>query len=129
MGHCIYLCNEDNQIIDNVFPCIGEGNIRLGSSTQEDLYITFNVTKMVYEASDRAGFDIPSLGNWLNGKKCKEVLPAILKILDELLADPDYFEALNPDNGWGNYDSLVLKWKSLATACTQYPEAMIVDDF
>ena len=42
-----------------------------------------------------------------------------------LAADPDRFKALNPENGWGNYESAVMVMSALAIACLLYPDATV----
>ena len=42
-----------------------------------------------------------------------------------LLSDPERFRALNPDNGWGNYDGLVDFVGSYLEACEKHPGAKI----
>jgi hypothetical protein len=42
-----------------------------------------------------------------------------------LISDPDRFEAMNPENGWGTYDGLVRFITAYLKACIQNPEAII----
>lgn len=40
-------------------------------------------------------------------------------------ADPAKYEAMNPDNGWGSYQT-VLPWlRSILSACEQHPKARL----
>ncbi|MGV3723628.1 MAG: hypothetical protein ACO1SX_22250 [Actinomycetota bacterium] len=40
-----------------------------------------------------------------------------------LHAEPERFRALNPDNGWGNYEGLVEFAEEYLAACREYPDA------
>jgi hypothetical protein len=42
-----------------------------------------------------------------------------------LLCDPKRFKALNPANGWGDYDGLVAFVASYAVACAEWPDAEV----
>lgn len=45
--------------------------------------------------------------------------------LAALLAEPEKFEALNPPNGWGDYDGLVEFVSGYLAACAEYPDAAV----
>jgi hypothetical protein len=45
--------------------------------------------------------------------------------LEALLAEPAKFEALNPSNGWGNYNGLVKFVQDYLSACKRYPDAEV----
>ena len=53
----------------------------------------------------------------------------IVDLLDEayntLLASPDYFKKFNPENGWGNYDTLCVFVYKYRDACRGNPDAEI----
>lgn len=53
----------------------------------------------------------------------------IAEMLDEayriLLADPDRFRKFNPENGWGDYDTLCVFVYKYRNACWDNPEAEI----
>lgn len=46
----------------------------------------------------------------------------------KLKADPDKYRALNPENGWGNYDNLVAFVKIYLDACEEYSMALVKAD-
>lgn len=45
--------------------------------------------------------------------------------LVRLRADPDKYKALNPENGWGNYDNLVELVRQYLEACETNPDATV----
>lgn len=45
--------------------------------------------------------------------------------LGQLLARPDDFKRLNPPNGWGDYDGLVIFVRDYLAACQQHPDAAV----
>ena len=66
---------------------------------------THNCNKMMAEA----GF------NWvynLDGVLVKDTIPKFQEMLKNLKADPEKFRAMNPQNFWGDYDSLVKLWET-----------------
>ena len=83
--------------------------------------ITHNLADMaaaagVYDAvwrPDEHGFDAAS------------VLTAIAGGLTTLLLHRERFELLNPTNGWGDYDALVMFLAEYALELSKYPHATI----
>lgn len=51
-----------------------------------------------------------------------EPLTAGLRLLR---ADPDRFKALNPPNGWGDYDGFVPWIEAYLAACREHPKAEV----
>lgn len=45
--------------------------------------------------------------------------------LTALRADPEYFQTMNPENGWGSYETLVGFVEKYLDACREYPNAEI----
>jgi predicted alpha/beta superfamily hydrolase len=73
--------------------------------TEAEWNYTHNTNAMMREA----GYD------WiyqLDGEKVIDTLPKFKAMLANLKAHPEYYRALNPANGWGNYDRLVHKWEN-----------------
>jgi hypothetical protein len=56
----------------------------------------------------------------MSGKAGQEYLDKIIKTLK---ADPDGYRAMNPDNGWGDYDSLVKVLTEMRDAVPDWPTA------
>ena len=84
--------------------------------------ITHNLNKMAEEAGIYKHLWRPEE---LNITKAGELRLPLAIGLKKLLEDPKYFEMFNPENGWGNYDGLVIFVRKYLEACTIYPQADI----
>lgn len=69
---------------------------------------THNTNRMVNAAAKAAGYDLEgeSWWRWLNGQTLASAQPFFVVVVDELEANPDTYRAMNPENGWGGYDTL-----------------------
>ena len=84
--------------------------------------ITHNLNNMaeqagIYEAlwrPDEAGY-------W----RAEELIEPLSAGLIKLLADPDYYKAFNPPNGWGSYEGLVKFVTEYIEACKENRDAKI----
>lgn len=65
-----------------------------------------------------------SLGD-LKEKNAGDSLPALAAAVDKLLADPEAYRAMEPSNGWGDYDGAVAYLAALRDACAAHPKASI----
>jgi hypothetical protein len=55
--------------------------------------------------------------------KGRQLIAPLTEGLDKLLATPDQYKALNPANGWGDYDGLLAFVTDYLMACRLYPDA------
>jgi hypothetical protein len=63
-------------------------------------------------------------GAWwdlLNGKTGPEGAEFLDHIIKGLEADPEKYRAMNPENGWGDYDSLVKVLTEMRNAVPEWP--------
>lgn len=60
-----------------------------------------------------------------DGKKAGECLPYLTKAIASMLADPEPYKALNPENGWGSYRTLVPALRDLAYDFGRHPNATV----
>ena len=102
----------DFDLVADVCKHCGRG----GESVYERNY-TYNVSPMFYEAMGEGG--IRQLDG-LTGAECLEILDSGI---EAMAADPDKYRALNPPNGWGDYDSALQMLREMRAACVEYPEA------
>lgn len=79
---------------------------------------TVNVARMW---SDALGH---SLGD-LKDKNAGDSLSALTAAVGKLRADPERYRALEPSNGWGDYDGAVAYLAKLRDACAAHPKASI----
>lgn len=54
-----------------------------------------------------------------------QLIPMLKYGLERLKKFPDRFKALNPSNGWGNYEGLVAFVEAYLAACEEYPRAEV----
>lgn len=81
-----------------------------------------NYTYNVYPMFAAAGAGSPN--DW-NGKPGFEVFAICCGILAAFDADPAKYRALNPANGWGNFDGARSFIQTIADACVQAPFAIV----
>jgi hypothetical protein len=58
-------------------------------------------------------------------KNAGESLPALQRAVAAMEADPGSYEAMNPPNGWGNYEGTLDYLRRLRDACAEHPKATI----
>ena len=89
------------------------------SSLHEQNY-THNTNRMVNEALATAGYVLTdSWWTHLHGKSGPEGAIMIRDALEVMAADRPRFLAMNPDNGWGDFDRL---FDVLTRMCEAVPE-------
>jgi hypothetical protein len=54
-----------------------------------------------------------------------DLLPHVVRGILAMRADPAKFAAMNPKNGWGNYEGALAYLEWLAAACRYYPERKV----
>ncbi len=60
-----------------------------------------------------------------NGRKAADCLPVLDAAIQKMQADPETYRAMNPPNGWGDYDSLVRALERLAQELRYHPKATV----
>jgi hypothetical protein len=84
--------------------------------------ITHNLTKM----ADAAGiYEELWRPDEIAITHARELIEPLTAGLERLRADPEKFKALNPPNGWGDYDGLVRFVSAYLEACRQHPDATV----
>lgn len=88
----------------DVCPACGRG---------DDYLYDRNYTSNMWPMLQKAGwhFDL------INDKSTKEAYPQLRELIGKLEAYPAEYRALNPPNGWGDYDSFVEMLKEFAANC------------
>jgi hypothetical protein len=79
---------------------------------------TYNVSPMYYDA---LGFSI----NDLDGMNAKEARLLIINALVRMTEEPDKYKAMNPDNGWGNYEGAMNFLSKILLSCIEHPKRTI----
>lgn len=78
---------------------------------------TYNLTRM-WKA---AGLN---LSEW-EGRSASECVRELQLAVERMEADPDKFKALNPPNGWGDYDGLLEVLTEFRDHCEAHPKAKV----
>lgn len=85
----------------------------------ESFNYTHNCNGMIRDT----GFDEwPSeVDGWVSGDLARQLDLAIRKLEE----DPKKYRAMNPSNGWGDYDSLLRVLRQVRDQCRTYPSAKV----
>lgn len=85
----------------------------------ESFNYTHNCNGMIRDA----GFE-----DWpyfVDGWGAKKLGVSLDKLISNLEKDPRKYRAMNPKNGWGDYDSLLLVLRQVKDQCRTYPSAKV----
>lgn len=98
--------------------------------------ITYNVDPMFAlalgepEAGVHSGADVvlhlkePALKRFID-KPASEAVEPLRRAVERMEADPAPYQALNPENGWGDYEGALDYLKRFLAACERHPKAVI----
>jgi len=84
-----------------------------------DLNYTYNVGPMFADA-----FGI-RISEAIHGQRADIAGPKVADALAKLRAEPDKYRAMNPTNGWGNYEGAVMVLETLLAWCQELPRAYV----
>jgi hypothetical protein len=97
-------------------------HIHTGKSMTEVLDLgnyTYNVSKMYYKA-------IPGGIKSLHGKSAGESAPIIKAAISDMESNPEEYEKLNPENGWGDYNGAIRFLKDLIPGMEEHPATTVL---
>jgi hypothetical protein len=60
-----------------------------------------------------------------DGKPAGEMVPQLKTAVTKLKEEPERFRAMNPSNGWGNYDGLIDALEGMILCAEQNPKAIV----
>ena len=86
------------------------------AESELDRNYTYNVGPMIHDACG-------SGPNEWHGKPANEVASIISKGLEKMRADPAKYEAMNPANGWGDFEGCKNFLGEIQDECQRYPKA------
>lgn len=81
---------------------------------------TYNTSPMIYDA---LGMKDGSWRELIEGKGGAEGAEVFARIVAGLEAAPEKYRAMNPENGWGNYDDLLGVMREMRDAGRKWPSA------
>jgi hypothetical protein len=93
----------------------GPKPVRCGSL---DVNYTYNVSPMFKEAVGETP------GSW-DGRRAADIAEVCGRILAAFAAEPNKFIALNPANGWGDFDGARSFIQQINDACHEAPNAIV----
>jgi hypothetical protein len=125
MWHDISIRYKDHAL--HVFDVIEEGNYNLNKEIQNTLYITHNLSPIIYWAISYLWLDIDSFWAWLDWRQCSDAITTLDKMYKHIKKNKKKYQPMQPENWRGSYDWLVKKLKALLDACKEYPECVIYD--
>ncbi|WP_240416463.1 hypothetical protein [Paenibacillus periandrae] len=79
---------------------------------------TYNVSKMYVEAMGQ------SLSAF-NGVNAGESTLLLRQCVEEMISNPEKYKAMNPPNGWGNYEGALAYVQKLLHECEKNPNSTI----
>jgi len=65
-----------------------------------------------------------SLGDF-NGKTAQELADTLFIVLRDMKDHPQTYEAMNPENGWGNFETFKKYLEKIHRACINHPESIV----
>ena len=99
-----------------------EAEQRDGEENADVDALDWNYTYNVQPMTDRAG--LRSL-NLLNGVNAQVASLALATVIDRMADDPSGYRALNPANGWGDYDTFLGRLRDLREHLLTVPKATV----
>lgn len=96
--------------------------IDTGGVEPATVYDDWNYTSNCAAMWRAAGADLAEF----HGKTAGECLPILDAAIEELADHPAKYKAMNPENGWGSYDTLLPRLGELADAFRCHPKAIVV---
>src|SRR4051812_46075723 len=80
---------------------------------------TYNLAPMFFEAfADARGIRI------ISDKAGSDCIPLIESAIAKMKAEPEKYRAMNPKNGWGDYDGALRTLEGLIEWCRKAPRAV-----
>ncbi len=93
----------------------GECSICQAQESELNLNYTYNVGDMIRDACG-------SGPNQWNGKPALEVAAIIATGLSKMEKEPSKYEAMNPDNGWGDFEGCKEFLRGILKECERYSQ-------
>jgi hypothetical protein len=96
--------------------------LEIDTGAEEPVTIAeFNYTTNCARMWRHAGIDLREC----KGAPCTEAAGPIADAVRRMEADPDTYKAMNPENGWGDYEGAMKFLRDIADACARHPKAQL----
>lgn len=119
MGLSFYLTKPNSQ---RACPCCGHHH----TCTESEQIFSANITHNLIGMAGRAGlYECLWEPNENEYYKAEDIVPELVKSLNDLESYPEKFIPFNSSNGWGTYDDFVPFVASILEACYKHPTTTI----
>jgi hypothetical protein len=99
---------------------------RLENDYEEAKLYSLNITHNLNNMAKAVGlYEVLWRPKEVGITSASQMIAPLEKGLEELVANPDKYKALNPPNGYGSYDDFVSFCRSVLHNCREYPNAVI----
>ncbi len=79
---------------------------------------TYNVSPMYMDAMGKSISDF-------HGLTAEESIVILKEGIDKMQNNPEHYQKLNPENGWGSYDGALKFLHKIYVACVEHPKCKI----
>lgn len=90
------------------------------SSVEECGNYTYNVSPMYYNS-----FNLEEGLRGLHQMGCEDAIKHLNIAINKMESDPEKYRAMNPKNGWGDYEGALNFLKRIRKDCTKHPKAKV----
>lgn len=80
---------------------------------------THNCNRMIRDAG------LPEWPYSVEGWRAGELYERLDEVIANLVANPKKYQAMDPPNGWGSYDTLIPAIREVRDQCQKYPSAIV----
>ncbi|NUR38796.1 MAG: hypothetical protein HOV73_01750 [Streptomyces sp.] len=90
--------------------------------------MTITIAEVGNYTSNVSGMWADAIGHRLfelNGRTAGDALEQLTEAVARMRATPDHYRAMEPANGWGNYDGALQYLDRLRDACESHPKTTI----
>jgi hypothetical protein len=84
---------------------------------------THNIVHMMHAAAKTSHYD---WADDFQGEPAWRLVPLLARLVSNLKKDPEKYRAMNPNNGWGDYDGMLDDYLGpLMEACNSNPSGIL----
>lgn len=117
----VYLDGDEEQVPCRCTTCDYEH-----ARTTRETFYSANITHNLADMAKAAGvYQYLWRPEEVGVERAAQLIGPLAERLDDLRAHPDQYRALNPSNGWGDYEGLVRFVKEYLAACREHPTAHV----
>lgn len=88
------------------------------TSPQQPQLFSRNHTSNTSGMWRKAGVDLAEI----KGKRAGDLIEPLRTAIAHMVDNPDEYTPMNPENGWGSYESTIKFLRAILAACEEFPE-------